>query len=112
MENAYSGNFKSFLTVPRLTEGSDTIEKFIRKEFSWGAPTTLWVDQIENTTDPDLQKLMKKFEVHPVDTLKKLIFSDSYGVIVEKLDCGYFSFYVTPEALETRDVIPIHSDYR
>lgn len=109
IENAYSGNLKSSLTIPRYGSGVNTLSKFNAKGYKWGAPHEVWIFPIQDATDHNLQDMVKKFEVHNIDYLITKMQSDSYGVILEKLNCGYYSFYnfVTPETIKHRDV----SDY-
>ncbi|XP_055374610.1 uncharacterized protein LOC129607567 [Condylostylus longicornis] len=92
MENIYSGQLKSLLTIPLFENPIDTTEKFAKMNWKWGAPAVAWEDTIEESEIPKEKILAKNFEVHSVDELKKLTYTGVWGFAVEKLHSGGYTF--------------------
>ncbi|XP_053952190.1 uncharacterized protein LOC128859312 [Anastrepha ludens] len=107
LENTYSGQLKSLLTIPLFTEAMDTLRKWSTTDWTWGAPSIVWVQSIEGS-DIVLEQIMtKKFEVQSYGFLYNASFRSDYGVGIERLMSGSFAFgdYITPPAMETKIVI-------
>ncbi|XP_055908394.1 uncharacterized protein LOC129943156 [Eupeodes corollae] len=101
LENTYSGQLKSLLTIPLFTDPVDTIKKFSATTWKWGAPAPAWVLTILDSDIPYEQIMAKKFEVRNYGELKNATFSGSYGFGVERLHGGEFTYgdYIEEGAL-------------
>ncbi|XP_039948055.1 uncharacterized protein LOC120766544 isoform X1 [Bactrocera tryoni] len=106
LENTYSGQLKSILTVPLFTEAVDTMEKWSKTDWTWSAPSIVWIQTIDSSNIEKEQIMSEKFEVRDYDFLYNASFRSDYGLGIERLMSGSFSFgdYVTAPALETKIV--------
>lgn len=106
LENTYSGQLKSILTVPIFTEAVDTIEKWSKSGWTWSAPSIIWIQSIDSSNIEKEQVMSEKFEVRDYDFLYNASFRSDYGLGIERLMCGSFTFgdYITAPALETKIV--------
>lgn len=106
LENTYSGQLKSILTVPLFTEAVDTIEKWSKTDWAWAAPSIVWVQTIDSSNIEKEQIMSEKFEVHDYDFLYNASFRSDYGLGIERLMSGSFTFedFITAPALETKIV--------
>ncbi|KAH8417936.1 hypothetical protein KR222_008706, partial [Zaprionus bogoriensis] len=107
LENIYSGQLKSLLTVPSHGEPVDTIEKWAQAQWKWAAPSIIWVHTVEQSDLLTDQILAQNFEVHDYDFMYNASFRPNYGLGVERMGSGAFNFgnYVTLAALENRIVL-------
>ncbi|CAD6994175.1 unnamed protein product [Ceratitis capitata] len=106
LENTYSGQLKSILTVPLFTEAVDTMEKWSKTDWAWSAPAIVWRQTIEGSNIEKEQIMAKKFVVHDYDFLYNASFRMDYGVGIERLMSGSFTFgsFISAPALETKIV--------
>lgn len=106
LENTYSGQLKSILTMPLFNEPVDTMHKWSLTGWKWAAPSIIWVHTVENSDLEMEQRLAKQFEVRDYQFLYNATFWDNYGLGVERIYSGSFSFgdYVTGPALENKIV--------
>ncbi|XP_017489126.1 PREDICTED: uncharacterized protein LOC108377379, partial [Rhagoletis zephyria] len=106
LENTYSGQLKSILTVPLFSEAVDTIEKWSKTDWPWSTPSIIWIQSVENSNIEKERVMAKKFVVHDYDFLYNASFRSDYGLGIERLMSGAFTFgkYITIPALETRIV--------
>uniref|UniRef100_A0A1A9WSE8 Ionotropic glutamate receptor C-terminal domain-containing protein n=1 Tax=Glossina brevipalpis TaxID=37001 RepID=A0A1A9WSE8_9MUSC len=111
LENTYSGQLKSILTTPLFTDPVDTMDKWIKTNWKWTAPSEVWITNIIHSDLMKEQILVQKFEMNDYDSLYKATFKDDYGLGIEGLSSGSFAFgkYITAPALEgkiiTKDVV-------
>lgn len=61
--------------------------------YHWGAPQPAWAYSIENAQVPDDLAMYRRFESHDNDELHNRSFSRSYGIGIERLHAGSYSFY-------------------
>ncbi|XP_034664716.1 uncharacterized protein LOC117899058 [Drosophila subobscura] len=110
LENIYSGQLKSLLTVPFYSAPVDTIEKWAQAGWKWAAPSIIWVHTVESSDLATEQILARNFEVRDYSFLANASFSPNYGLGIERLASGSLSVgnYVPAEALENR--IVLHDD--
>ncbi|EDW24331.1 GL23463 [Drosophila persimilis] len=110
LENIYSGQLKSLLTVPFYSAPVDTIEKWAQAGWKWAAPSIVWVHTVESSDLGIEQILARNFEVRDHSFLSNASFSPNYGLGIERLVSGSLSVgnYVPAEALENR--IVLHDD--
>ncbi|XP_037823173.1 uncharacterized protein LOC119611595, partial [Lucilia sericata] len=106
LENTYSGQLKSILTMPLFNEPVDTMHKWSLTGWKWAAPSIIWVHTVENSDLAMEQRLAKQFEVKDYEFLYNATFWDNYGFGVERIYSGSFSFgdYITGAALENKIV--------
>lgn len=106
LENIYSGQLKSLLTVPLYAAPVDTIEKWAQAQWKWAAPSIIWVHTVEKSDLVTEQILAKNFEVRDYSYMYNASFQHNYGLGIERLASGAFNFgnYVTREAVESRIV--------
>ncbi|XP_046806357.1 uncharacterized protein LOC111674785 [Lucilia cuprina] len=106
LENTYSGQLKSILTMPLFNEPVDTMHKWSLTGWKWAAPSIIWVHTVENSDLAMEQRLAKQFEVRDYEFLYNATFWDNYGFGVERIYSGSFSFgdYITGAALENKIV--------
>ncbi|EDV90510.1 GH14149 [Drosophila grimshawi] len=107
LENIYSGQLKSLLTVPLYDAPVDTIEKWAQVKWKWAAPSIVWVHTVEKSDLDAEQILADKFEVRDYNFLYNASFRPNYGLAIERLASGAFNFgnYVTSQAVENRIVL-------
>ncbi|KAH8311157.1 hypothetical protein KR044_004609, partial [Drosophila immigrans] len=107
LENIYSGQLKSLLTVPFYGAPVDTIDKWAETRWKWAAPSIIWVHTVEQSDLLTDQILASSFEVRDYDFLYNASFRPNYGLGVERMSSGSFNFgnYVTLAALEDRIVM-------
>ncbi|KAH8381663.1 hypothetical protein KR093_010371, partial [Drosophila rubida] len=107
LENIYSGQLKSLLTVPFYGAPVDTIEKWSETKWKWAAPSIIWVHTVEQSDLLTDQILASSFEVRDYNFLYNASFRPNYGLGVERMSSGSFNFgnYVTLAALEDRIVL-------
>ncbi|XP_030371626.1 uncharacterized protein LOC115621922 [Scaptodrosophila lebanonensis] len=107
LENIYSGQLKSLLTVPIYSAPVDSVQKWAQADWKWAAPSIIWVHTVENSDLVQEQILARNFEVRDYDFLYNASFSPNYGLGVERLASGVFNFgnYVTSTAVENRIVL-------
>ncbi|XP_022227090.2 uncharacterized protein LOC111077214 [Drosophila obscura] len=110
LENIYSGQLKSLLTVPFYSAPVDTIEKWSQAGWKWAAPSIIWVHTVASSDLLTEQILTKNFEVRDYSFMANASFSPNYGLGIERLASGSLSVgnYVPAEALENR--IVLHDD--
>ncbi|KAH8280162.1 hypothetical protein KR018_012567 [Drosophila ironensis] len=115
LENIYSGQLKSMLTIPFYGHPVDTIQKFSEAEWKWGAPSIIWVHTIQSSDLVTEQILTRNFEVQDYTYLANASFMPDYGLGIERLSSGSLSVgdYVATEALENRIVLrdDLYFDY-
>jgi len=106
LENIYSGQLKSLLTVPFYGAPVNTIEKWAQAKWKWAAPSIIWVHTVEQSDMLTDQILARNFEVRDYDFMYNASFRPNYGLGVERLSSGAITFgnYVTLAALEDRIV--------
>uniref|UniRef100_A0A1B0B8M5 Ionotropic glutamate receptor C-terminal domain-containing protein n=1 Tax=Glossina palpalis gambiensis TaxID=67801 RepID=A0A1B0B8M5_9MUSC len=106
LENTYSGQLKSFLTAPLFTDPVDTMDKWTKTNWKWTAPSMEWIINVEDSDLVKDQILAQKFEVNDPDFLYNISFRDDYGLGIEGLFSGSFTFgkYITAPALEGKIV--------
>uniref|UniRef100_A0A1A9ZBL1 Uncharacterized protein n=1 Tax=Glossina pallidipes TaxID=7398 RepID=A0A1A9ZBL1_GLOPL len=111
LENTYSGQLKSFLTAPLFTDPVDTIDKWTKTNWKWTAPSMEWIINIEQSDLVKDQILTQKFEMNDLDFLYNASFRDDYGLGIEGLFSGSFTFgkYITAPALEGKIVSYINT---
>ncbi|TMW48189.1 hypothetical protein DOY81_006735, partial [Sarcophaga bullata] len=104
LENTYSGQLKSILTMPLFNEPVDTMHKWSVTGWKWAAPSIIWVHTVENSDLAMEQRLAKQFEVRDYEFLYNATFWDDYGFGIERIYSGSFSFgdYITGPALENK----------
>nr|QKN21513.1 ionotropic receptor [Zeugodacus tau] len=104
LENTYSGQLKSILTVPLFTEAVDTMEKWSKTDWTWSAPSIVWTQTIDSSHIEKEQIMSEKFVVHDYDFLYNASFRPDYGLGIERLMSGSFTFgdFITAPALETK----------
>ncbi|XP_034486559.1 uncharacterized protein LOC117791042 [Drosophila innubila] len=107
LENIYSGQLKSLLTVPFYGAPVDTIEKWAQSQWKWAAPSIIWVHTVEQSDLLTEQILASSFEVRDYDFLYNASFRPNYGLGIERISSGALSVgdYVTLAALEDRIVM-------
>ncbi|XP_060647150.1 uncharacterized protein LOC132785175 [Drosophila nasuta] len=107
LENIYSGQLKSLLTVPFHGDPVDTIEKWSQTKWKWAAPSIIWVHTVEQSDLLIDQILASIFEVRDYSFMYNASFYPNYGLGVERMSSGSFNFgnYVTLAALEDRIVL-------
>ncbi|XP_064551072.1 uncharacterized protein Ir92a [Drosophila montana] len=110
LENIYSGQLKSLLTVPLYGAPVDTIGKWAQAQWKWAAPSIVWLHTVEKSHLLTEQILADNFEVRDYSYLYNASFQPNYGLGIERLASGAFNFgnYVTREAVENR--IVLHDD--
>ncbi|KAH8336597.1 hypothetical protein KR074_011987 [Drosophila pseudoananassae] len=115
LENIYSGQLKSMLTIPFYSAPVDTIEKFALAQWKWAAPSIIWVHTIQSSDLVTEQVLAKNFEVHDYSYLSNASYMPNYGLGIERLSSGSLSVgdYVATDALENRIVLrdDLYFDY-
>ncbi|XP_055847718.1 uncharacterized protein LOC129913189 [Episyrphus balteatus] len=101
LENTYSGQLKSLLTIPLFTDPVDTIKKFSATTWKWGAPAPAWVMTIWDSDIPYEWIMARKFEIRNYGDLKNATYNGEYGLGVERLHGGGFTFgdYIVEGAL-------------
>uniref|UniRef100_A0A1A9UEZ6 Ionotropic glutamate receptor C-terminal domain-containing protein n=1 Tax=Glossina austeni TaxID=7395 RepID=A0A1A9UEZ6_GLOAU len=92
LENTYSGQLKSFLTTPLFTDPVDTMDKWTKTNWKWTAPSMEWIINIEHSDLVKDQILTQKFEMNDLDFLYNASFRDDYGLGIEGLFSGSFTF--------------------
>ncbi|KAM8706383.1 hypothetical protein ACLKA7_010631 [Drosophila subpalustris] len=107
LENIYSGQLKSLLTVPFYGAPVDTIEKWAQSTWKWAAPSIIWVHTVEQSDLVTEQILASSFEVRDYNFMYNASFWPNYGLGIERISpevviCGN---YVTLAALEDRIVM-------
>ncbi|XP_037943522.1 uncharacterized protein LOC119676355 [Teleopsis dalmanni] len=107
LENIYSGQLKSILTIPFYSEPIDTTYKWSQINWKWAAPAVIWVKTIENSDLVKEQVLTKNFETRNYDFLYNASFRNDYGIGIERLMSGSFSFsdFLTTAALDNKIVL-------
>ncbi|EDW16452.2 uncharacterized protein Dmoj_GI22230 [Drosophila mojavensis] len=110
LENIYSGQLKSLLTVPLYADPVDSIEKWAQAQWKWAAPSIIWVHTVEQSDLLTDQILADNFQVRDYTFMYNASFKPNYGLGIERLASGAFNFgnYVTREAVENR--IVMHDD--
>ncbi|KAH8243826.1 hypothetical protein KR032_010418, partial [Drosophila birchii] len=110
LENIYSGQLKSLLTIPFYSAPVDTLGKWAQAQWKWSAPSIIWVHTVQNSDLVTEQILAQNFEVHDYSYLSNVSFRPDYGLGIERLSSGSLSVgdYVSTEALENR--IVLHDD--
>ncbi|ALC47513.1 Ir92a [Drosophila busckii] len=110
LENIYSGQLKSLLTVPFYGAPVDTVQKWAQTQWKWAAPSIIWVHTVENSDLVSEQMIAQSFEVRDYSYMYNSSFAPNYGLGIERLTSGAFTFgnYVTHDALENR--IVLHDD--
>ncbi|XP_020814083.1 uncharacterized protein LOC110188646 [Drosophila serrata] len=110
LENIYSGQLKSLLTIPFYSAPVDTLEKWAQAQWKWAAPSIIWVHTVQNSDLVTEQILAQSFEVHDYSYLANASFMPNYGLGIERLSSGSLSVgeYVSTEALDNR--IVLHDD--
>ncbi|KAH8383357.1 hypothetical protein KR009_008155 [Drosophila setifemur] len=115
LENIYSGQLKSMLTIPFYSAPVDTMEKFAQAQWKWAAPAIIWVHTVQSSDLATEQILTRNFEVHDYSYLSNASFMPNYGLGIERLASGSLSVgdYVSTEALENRIVLrdDLYFDY-
>ncbi|EDV30287.2 uncharacterized protein Dana_GF23026 [Drosophila ananassae] len=115
LENIYSGQLKSMLTIPFYSAPVDTLEKFALAQWKWAAPSIIWVHTIQTSDLVTEQVLAKNFEVHDYSYLSNASYMPNYGLGIERLSSGSLSVgdYVSTDALENRIVLrdDLYFDY-
>ncbi|XP_037899376.1 uncharacterized protein LOC119643939, partial [Glossina fuscipes] len=111
LENTYSGQLKSFLTAPLFTDPVDTMDKWTKTNWKWTAPSMEWIINVEDSDLVKDQILAQKFEINDPDFLYNISFRDDYGLGIEGLFSGSFTFgkYITAPALEGKIVSYINA---
>lgn len=128
LENAYSGGLKALLTIPRYalacvryagnTDAIDalatrryhekitTIRQFVDRGYHWGAPQPAWAYSIRHAEVHDDRAMYDRFESQSNDRLHNLSFSRTYGIGLERLHAGSYSFgdYVRMDSLVKEEV--------
>lgn len=104
---------KSLLTVPFYGAPVDTIAKWAEAQWKWAAPSIIWVHTVEQSDVLTDQILAINFEVRDYDYMHNASFWPNYGLGIERMGSGAFSFgnYVTLEAMENRIVGSILSAF-
>lgn len=97
---------KSLLTVPFYGAPVDNIAKWAQAQWKWAAPSIIWVHTVEQSDVLTDQILAENFEVRDYDYMYNASFWPNYGLGIERMGSGAFSFgnYVTLEAMENRIV--------
>ncbi|KAH8264263.1 hypothetical protein KR038_005442 [Drosophila bunnanda] len=110
LENIYSGQLKSLLTIPFYSAPVDTLGKWAEAQWKWAAPSIIWVHTVQSSDLVTEQILAQNFEVHDYSYLSNASFMPNYGLGIERLSSGSLSVgdYVSTEALENR--IVLHDD--
>ncbi|EDW83205.2 uncharacterized protein Dwil_GK22446 [Drosophila willistoni] len=110
LENIYSGQLKSLLTIPFYSAPIDTIAKWAHAQWKWAAPSIIWVHTVEHSDLVNEQIMARNFKVRDYDFLYNASFLPNYGLGIERLASGAYSFgdYVTQAAVENR--IILHDD--
>lgn len=106
LENTYSGQLKSILTMPLFSKPVDTMEKWSLTGWKWAAPSIIWIHTVENSDIALEKRLAKNFEVRDYDFMYKSTFWDNYGLGLERVYSGSFTFgeYITKPVLEKKVV--------
>lgn len=106
LENIYSGQMKSLLTVPFHGAPVDTIDKWAQAQWKWAAPSIIWVHTVEQSDVTTDQILADNFEVRDYNFMYNASYWPNYGLGIERMGSGAFSFgnYVTLDAMENRIV--------
>ncbi|XP_073815247.1 ionotropic receptor 92a [Musca autumnalis] len=104
LENTYSGQLKSILTMPLFNDPIDTVEKWSKTDWKWAAPSIVWIGTINKSNISKEQSLAAKFEIRDHDYMYNASFRNDYGLGVERLYSGYLNVgkYITMPAVETK----------
>lgn len=92
--------------VYRYEDKIETVSQFVKTGFKWGAPQPAWVLSLTHATVPDDLAMARRFDMQPGNVLRNKSFQTDYGIAVERLHAGSYSFgnYVQIDALENQDV--------
>ncbi|XP_061392752.1 uncharacterized protein LOC133328218, partial [Musca vetustissima] len=107
LENTYSGQLKSILTMPLFYEPIDTVEKWSNTDWKWGAPSIVWVETILGSNITKEQRMASRFEIRDHDYMYNASFRDNYGFGVERLYSGFLNVgkYITIPAVESKVIL-------
>ncbi|XP_055842665.1 uncharacterized protein LOC129909618 [Episyrphus balteatus] len=92
LENTYSGQLKSLLTIPAFTEPVDTIQKFADTDWKWGAPSRAWIYTILYSNIPHEKTMREKFVDASHEELRDASYKGDFGIGLERLHGGIYSF--------------------
>lgn len=94
----------------RYLDKIETVSQFVNTGFKWGAPQPAWVLSLTQATVPDDLAMAQRFDLQPSNILRNKSFQKDYGIAVERLHAGSYSFgnYVQIDALEKQDVYNVH----
>lgn len=83
-----------------------TVHQFVQTGYHWGAPQPAWAYSIRHAQVPDDLAMYRRFESHSNEELHNRSFSRTYGIAIERLHAGSYSFndYVQMDALSKQDV--------
>ncbi|XP_055915011.1 uncharacterized protein LOC129948159 isoform X1 [Eupeodes corollae] len=92
LENTYSGQLKSLLTIPAVTEPVDTIQKFAKTDWQWASPSGAWIFSIAFSDIPHEKIMTEKFVEMSYEQLRDASYTGNYGIGLERLHGGIYSF--------------------
>lgn len=95
-----------FFCVSRFHGKIETVRQFYAAQLHWGAPHPVWAMSLEHAQVPHLQALFQRFETHDDRYLHNRSMAGGYGVAIERLHAGSYSFgdYVQLDSLQEQDV--------
>lgn len=90
----------------------ETARQFYAANIHWGAPHPVWAMSLEHAQVPYIQALFQRFEAHDDATLHNRSMTRGFGVAIERLHAGSFSFgdYVKIDSLQRQDVSQTNVD--
>lgn len=90
----------------RYHDKIETSHDFVRTGYKWGAPQPAWAYSIRLAQAADDLAMFQRFEAHPDEILRNKSFSRNYGIGIERLHAGSYSFgdYVQMDSLQKQDV--------
>lgn len=84
----------------------ETLHDFVLTGFKWGAPQPAWTYSIRLAQAADDMAMLQRFEVQPVEFLRNKSSSRNFGIAIERLHAGGFTFgdYVQMDSLQKQNV--------